>query len=111
MDFHDALLGICVSTCYPERVYDNIFSLTTLDELAKIKDFFIFLINFQRYDDSTIDVICKRLEKRGIKYRLMHGEYEIKKPNIPIVKIRHDCAMLANCKYYFILDDDMILHN
>lgn len=111
MDFYDALLGICVSTCYPERVYDNIFSSTTLDELAKIKDFFIFLINFQRFDDSTIDVVCKKLEKRSIKYRLMRGEYEIKKPNIPIVKIRHDCAMLANCRYYFILDDDMILHD
>lgn len=108
---HEHALGICIPTCYPERVFDNIFSDATLSEFEKISEIVIFLINMQRFTDEQHDSVVKKLDKHGLKYKIERNDYGCQAPFIPFNKIRDDCAQLADCQFYMTLDDDMNLFN
>lgn len=105
MDF-EFELGLVIPTNEPNVAFE--YLLKSLGHLESISSRIVLLFNFQKpYTDSQINKVVEICEFHNLKYRVRFTEYDIKGQGmVPVVRIRHDSASLAYCKYYMLADDD-----
>ncbi len=98
-------LVFLLPTCEPLTIKK--FLLPSLQYIRPIADKISFAICFQPpYTENQKIEVLHAFEGFDIKY--IEKQYDFKRPNTPLMKMRQDCSLLyPQADYYALLDDDM----